>query len=335
MERFEKINNQEAITQFLVTFITFAVCFGLGCSALSRGSFLAAAALGILSVLLQARLFVLMHDCGHAHFVRPVWLNNLFGHLCALTYGMPFFLWQELHQRHHRHQGNLDKRGQSLDLWIMTKAEFLKSSRLKQWFYRIYHFPLFTFFLGGLLFFIVLMRWPFEKFKWKSQLNLLVMNSLWILCGLIYWQVPGSREYFIYYLLIASVNFVQAIWYFYHQHMHPKIQWYTEKEYSNQKVSLYGSTFIIFPKWVSWFSANIGYHHIHHLNPRIPCYNLVAAQDHLMAVTQASRLTDNSLFLEPIRLQWMDLFRNLDGKVWDSEQKKWLKFSDLPGSFFK
>lgn len=321
LSEYAKPDSNRGLREFLITFIPFLVFIFLGFLSLNDSNLVGTLICGFLAVLFHARLFVIMHDCGHGFFVQPSWFNNILGHLCALTYGLPFFVWRELHHRHHRNQGNLDRRGLSYDLWIMTRTEFSQASTFKKIFYRIYHFPFCTFFLGGLFFFIILMRFPFENFSGRARLNLVIVNLIWVYLIGVFAFVPQLRDLFYFCGAVVIINFVQAIWYFYHQHIHPQCQWYSQKDYSNELVSISGSTYILFPKWIHWFSANIGYHHVHHLNPRVPLYRLPMAHQKIEHELRQRHAV-------AIQLHWRELFSHHRCHLWDTEKSRWVSFSE-------
>ncbi|TAJ17622.1 MAG: fatty acid desaturase, partial [Planctomycetota bacterium] len=60
----------------------------------------------------------------------------------------------------------------------------------------------------------------------------------------------------------------------YVQHQFPGVYWGRGKTWSYTAAALDGSSYYRLPKLLQWFSANIGFHHVHHLDARIPNYNL-------------------------------------------------------------
>ncbi len=76
-------------------------------------------------------------------------------------------------------------------------------------------------------------------------------------------------------LLAGSVG----IWLFYVQHQFANVDWQRHDEWSYADAALHGSSYLKLPKLGQFFTANIGLHHVHHLNPRIPNYNLQRAHD--------------------------------------------------------
>ncbi|MEQ1723744.1 MAG: fatty acid desaturase, partial [Pseudobdellovibrio sp.] len=129
----------------------------------------------------HARMFIVMHDCGHYSFFKSRKLNNLFGHITGFFYYTPFYMWRELHNKHHTNQGNLDKRGQSLDVWTLTKAEYESAPKTKRLLYNLYRNPMVLLFIAPLFLFFIIFRVPFEKFSAKAVINILILDVLLIL----------------------------------------------------------------------------------------------------------------------------------------------------------
>ena len=68
-----------------------------------------------------------------------------------------------------------------------------------------------------------------------------------------------------------------------------------------------------------WFTGNIGFHHIHHTNARIPFYRLRETHNAFEAF-KAAKTTS----LKPI-----DIVRCLGIKAWDPDQNRMLKRKEL------
>jgi acyl-lipid omega-6 desaturase (Delta-12 desaturase) len=83
------------------------------------------------------------------------------------------------------------------------------------------------------------------------------------------------RDYSSFDSLCCSTS---GLWLFYLQHQYEDVSWFRNKEWNYRTVALKGSSFVKFPKLLQWFSGNIGFHHIHHPNARIPNYYLSKCQ---------------------------------------------------------
>ena len=76
-------------------------------------------------------------------------------------------------------------------------------------------------------------------------------------------------------LAVGSVG----IWLFYVQHQFEDAYWEPNDAWSFDDAALKGSSYLRLPRVLQFLTGNIGLHHVHHLNARIPNYNLQAAHD--------------------------------------------------------
>ena len=84
----------------------------------------------------------------------------------------------------------------------------------------------------------------------------------------------GLKAYLLIQLIILMVAGGAGVWMFYVQHQFEGVYWERGEDWSFVAAALQGSSFYKLPRILQWFSGNIGFHHIHHLSPRIPNYNL-------------------------------------------------------------
>lgn len=236
----------------------------------------------------HARMFIVLHDCGHHSLFKSRALNDLFGHVCSFFYYTPFFMWRELHNKHHSHQGNLAKRGLSLDVWILTKAEYAALTAFRKLCYRFYHNPLTILAVSPLLLFFLIFRLPFEKFSTRAVINILALDA--VLFWLIYFQPDFFMAFFKVQLPSLLISFSMASFLFYVQHQFENTLWLQDSDYSNEQIALKGSSFLNLPPFLMWTYGNIAYHHIHHLDVKIPMYNLPTAHRQLPLPTSTLSL---------------------------------------------
>ena len=125
---------------------------------------------------LLVRMFIIQHDCGHGSFFSSPRMNTAVGRVMSVFTLAPYSLWRREHSLHHTGSANLEKRGIG-DIDTKTVAEYLASSRLERWRYRLYRHPLFLFGFGVPFYFLVLQRSPwFHGLKaaeaWRSVMAL-------------------------------------------------------------------------------------------------------------------------------------------------------------------
>lgn len=315
---FEVRNTAKGFTTWLLTFIAFTSLVEILARFFQeQTSWLVLLGLYFTAVLFHARLFILMHDCGHNRLTASHRLNTWIGHFCAFTYIMPFLYWRDLHNQHHRYQGNLDQRDQHFDLWTMTLEEYKSASNPKKLFYRIYRSPIGLFLIGPVLFFIFFLRWPAGKKSRASIQNILLLNLIILALTVASLLSMEIRLRLMTFLCIAVFNFIAAIWLFYQQHVFVDTYWERDSQFNNEELSFQGSSFIDFPNWMKWFMASIGYHHIHHFNTKIPYYHLKSARQYLI---------DQNILKQEKKLGFVEMLENTRLKLWDEKAKKLIRF---------
>ena len=81
-------------------------------------------------------------------------------------------------------------------------------------------------------------------------------------------------------MVLASIG---GVWLFSVQHRFEECEWVREEHWSATRASLHGSSYLKLPRVLQWFTGNIGFHHVHHLLPRVPNYRLEACHEALLA----------------------------------------------------
>ena len=227
----------------------------------------------ILPSLFLVRIFILFHDCTHSSFIKSKKAMNVFGHIFGILVFTPFHKWQREHKTHHRTVGNIDKRGIG-DVWTMTVDEYRSSSRLKRFGYRLYRNPLVLFIIGPFYMFVINQRLPLNMKDKKEWVSLIITNLGILLILLTVSFTVGFRYYLLIQFPIIFVASSLGVWLFFVQHQYDEVYWESNQHWDITKAALEGSSVYRLPLVLDWFSGNIGYHNIHHLNARIPNYRL-------------------------------------------------------------
>src|SRR5699024_2395484 len=190
----------------------------------------------------------------------------------------PYEKWKRDHSIHHATSSNLDKRGVG-DVWIMTVEEYIDAPLTKRLAYRMYRNPIVMFGLGPLYLFLVSNRLNRKGANRRERLNTYITNIsiLVIYSALIY--VIGWQAFLIVQLPMLFVSGSLGIWLFYVQHQFEDSYFEDESKWNFVKAAVDGSSYYKLPKILQWITGNIGYHHVHHLSPRVPNYHLEAAHD--------------------------------------------------------
>jgi omega-6 fatty acid desaturase (delta-12 desaturase) len=222
---------------------------------------------------LLVRTFIIFHDCGHGSFFSSRIANDTWGCLCGLLTFTPYFQWRSEHAVHHGTAGDLDKRGTG-DVWTMTVAEYLAASRTRRLAYRLARNPFCLLIVGPMVLFLVMQRFPARNATVRERHSVWGMNLAILLMGATLSVAMGTWTYLVFQLAILMVSGSAGVWLFYVQHQFERAYWQRGAEWDYVVAALEGSSYFKLPRILQWFSGNIGFHHIHHLGPRIPNYHL-------------------------------------------------------------
>jgi len=262
------------------------------------------------------RIFIIFHDCCHRSYFDSAAMNVIFGHIFGILAFTAYEEWRFLHLKHHGTSGNLDKRGMG-DIWTMTVDEYLASSRWQKFLYRVFRNPLLMLGFGPIFYFVVTQRFWHKQAAGKQKYSVLLTNVILVLIiGIFYFSI-GISTYLAIQLPVILVAGALGIWLFYVQHQFEGVYWARQKDWSPIKAALEGSSYYKLPKVLQWVSRNIGFHHIHHIRPQIPNYNLQRCYNEIPALQTVRLLT--------LRKSLSSLFLNL----WHEQQFKLISFRKL------
>ncbi|MFH5882270.1 fatty acid desaturase [Liberiplasma polymorphum] len=229
----------------------------------------------IVPALFLVRVFIMFHDCTHKSFLKSTKAMIVLGHIFGILTFTPFFKWQRDHIIHHRSVGNLEKRGIG-DVWMMTTDEYEKVSLLRKIKYRLYRNPFLLFFVGPVIMFVIGQRFPTTNTK-KVWLSTIITNLGILAIILAVSYTVGFQYYLLIQLPIIYFASVFGVWLFYIQHQYEDVYWEHTMRWKSQDAALEGSSVYKLPVVLEWFTGAIGYHNVHHLNPRVPNYYLKRA----------------------------------------------------------
>ena len=229
--------------------------------------------LAILAGGLLVRVFIIFHYCGHGSFFKSSAANDAVGLLAGVLTFTPYYHWRWEHAIHHSSAGDLDRRGTG-DVWTMTVQEYLEASRWKKFAYRLARNPFILFVIAPLFLFLIRQRFPSSKASRRERHSVYAMNLAILGVALMLIWTFGFKAYLLIQLIILMVAGGAGVWMFYVQHQFEDVYWERGENWDYTAAALQGSSFYKLPRILQWFSGNIGFHHIHHLSPRIPNYNL-------------------------------------------------------------
>jgi omega-6 fatty acid desaturase (delta-12 desaturase) len=260
------------------------------------------------------RTFVVFHDCSHGSLLPSKRANAYVGAVLGLMVLAPFHRWRHDHAMHHASSGDLERRGVG-DLPTLTVAEYRARSPRGRFAYRTFRNPLVMFGLGPIFAMVIGPRIATRAQRPRLRHSVMLTDlSLLAIIGPLCWWI-GVVNFLIVWAPAALLAGSAGIWLFYVQHQFEDAYWESSEQWSYADAALRGSSYLKLPRVLQFFTANIGLHHVHHLNAKIPNYNLQRAHD------------ENDMFKGVPVLSLRDGLRAVQLKLWDEEGNRMITFA--------
>jgi omega-6 fatty acid desaturase (delta-12 desaturase) len=269
---------------------------------------------GVLAGGFMIRAFIIFHDCGHNSFFPSTKTNKLIGSILGVLVLTPGEHWWHSHAIHHATSGNLDKRGHG-DVDTLTLEEYIDKHWIQRLGYAFFRMPIVMFGLGPLFMFGLAHRLPVPNYGKKQTASVWYTNLAIVGMGVLLSLAFGWQNYLIMQFTVLMVAGSIGIWLFYIQHQFEDNYWERNENWNYVASALLGASYYKLPKVLDWFSGSIGYHHIHHLSPRIPNYNLAKVHETSPVIRQWAREIPFGEGLRATRL-----------KLWDEPAKQMVGF---------
>jgi len=338
--RHTQSDNVKGLSQVLITLASLALFWWVALLSVHVSYWLTVPAVMLIS-LFTLRAFALMHECGHGSLFRTQRLNRAFGFLLGVVSGMPQYVWSRHHNFHHANNGNWEKyRGLYTTLSV---DEYAAMTDAQQRMYRrkcsiavapfagliyVIFNPRFTWLKGSFSLVLHIVRRKiaqpdlsmkahaasFETRYWKSNQeywhmfwNNIVLLSIW---ALMCWAF-GTVLFFTIYLISTSLAAGAGIVLFTVQHNFEHSYASDSRRWDYETGAIEGTSFLILPGWLNWFTANIAYHHIHHLSAKIPNYCLIRCHNE-----------HRELFSDVTRVKLSHIHQALKYILWDTRAQR-------------
>jgi omega-6 fatty acid desaturase (delta-12 desaturase) len=305
-----------SIVQLTTTLGLLALSFTIAYQ-LAEWSVWAGLAFAPLSAGLLVRTFIFMHDCAHGSFLPWRRASEIVGYVTGVLTLTPFGQWRRDHALHHASSGDLERRGHG-DIQTLTVREYLARTPRGRLAYRLARHPAALLLVGPLYLMINQRFRPRSKATgekqvvsvWTTNVGILVLGALTVL-------LFGWQALLVVYLPAIYLAAMAGIWLFYVQHQFEDAYWESAETWDYATAALHGSSHLVLPPVLQWFTGNIGLHHVHHLAPRIPNYRLQSCHD-----------ATPMLHVAPV-LTLRDGISALRLALWDEDRRRMVRFKDI------
>jgi omega-6 fatty acid desaturase (delta-12 desaturase) len=278
-------------------------------------------ALAVPAGLMLVRVFIVQHDCGHDAFFASRRANALVGVVCSLFTFAPYLHWRRQHARHHGTWNNLDRRQSGADIYssCLTVREYRALTPWRRFLYRLTRHPAIANLLLPPLVFMLLYRVPFDTPPgWRRErrgvyLTNLAIAALLVAGGLLL----GFRAVLLVQAPIIAVASIVGVWLFSVQHRFDGALWARQDAWTATSAAVAGSSYLRMPRLMHWLTGNIGFHHIHHLDQRVPNYRLQQCHQAVPALAAVPALG------------LAGSMRALKLALWDEDRDRLVGFADV------
>jgi omega-6 fatty acid desaturase (delta-12 desaturase) len=317
VQEYRKPSLRRSTWQIVNTLAPYAALWGLMIWMVDI-SYIVTLVLAVIAAGFLARTFIIFHDCGHGSFMESRRANDFWGFVTGVLTFTPYRQWRHMHALHHANSGDLDRRGPG-DIWTLTVQEYLESSRGKRFAYRLARNPFVLFVLGGFYVFLIQQRFPSRRVSKRGRMEVHWTNGVLLAIGILMSLTIGLKTYLLIQFPVIMFTAMAGIWLFYVQHQFEDVYWERQADWNFEEAALRGSSFYKLPKILQWFTGNIGFHHVHHLCPAIPNYNLEKCHK------------GDPFFLKVTHVTLWSSMKTLSCRLWDERRKKLVGYRRLRG----
>lgn len=271
----------------------------------------------VLTALLYVRLFVIYHDYQHHAILQRSTFATLIMKAIGLYLLSPQNVWKRTHDHHHNHNSKLTNNGIG-SYPTVSKNNYLKMSRSEKNLYLINRHPL-TVLFGYFTLFIYWLNIKSLTQSPKKHLDSLVSLIFHLVVGYGIFYYFGLLTFIISWFTPFLLAFGIGSYLFYSQHNFPGAEFRENQDWQYDRAALNSTSFMQMNPFFQWMTGNIGYHHVHHLNSRIPFYRLKEAMSKIPELQHVKTTTWNP----------KDMYHCLQLKLWDAEKGKMIRLDEL------
>ncbi|MEK7380767.1 MAG: fatty acid desaturase [Gemmatimonadota bacterium] len=283
---------------------------------LSRISYWLALPVGVIAAGFLVRTFIIMHDCGHGSFFKSRRANDIVGFFTGVLTLTPYTQWRRDHAIHHATSGHLEERGFG-DIATLTVREYLDLNLWGRFKYRLYRNPLVLLGLGP-IWLVVRQRLHNPQSAGRKEIvGVHLTNAAIVAFFVLTSLLVGPLTVLSIYGPVMFLAGAAGIYLFYVQHQFEDSYWEVNPVWDYAAAAVQGSSFYRLPRVLDWITGSIGFHHVHHLSPKIPNYNLRKCHE------------ENTLFHQARVLTMWESVKTFSLKLWDEDERRMLRWRDL------
>lgn len=267
--------------------------------------------------LLYVRLFVIYHDYQHRAILQGSAVARILMNAIGIYLLAPQTIWIRSHEHHHNNNSKLTIAGIG-SYPTISKARFLTLTRNERRIYLMNRHPL-TVLFG---YFTLFIYWLNMKSFIQSPARHVDSFAALVFHGgaaFIVWYFFGTSTFFLSWFVPFLLAFGVGSYLFYCQHNFPGAKFKENHDWSYTNAALSSTSFMVMNPVMQWFTGNIGYHHVHHVNSRIPFYRLQEAGDHMPELKNVATTSWNPV----------EIVRCFQLKLWDTEKEKMITLRQL------
>ena len=274
-------------------------------------------ACSLLAALVSVRMFIIYHDYMHKTILKDSTAAKVVFTLYGMFILAPARIWRRSHDYHHGHNSKLHT--SSIGSFpLVTKKRFLAASRSDRGVYLFIRHPA-TIAFGYVFVFLWGMCLRTLTKNSEKHIDALLAVVFHYGIGLGIYLLFGLQAFLLGFLLPALLSSALGAYLFYAQHNFPAAIQKDKEDWSYAFAALHSSSYIKMNALMHWFTGNIGYHHIHHINPRIPFYRL----------PQVYREMEEFHHAGTTSLGPRDVYRCLRLKVWDADEGRMVGLREI------
>jgi omega-6 fatty acid desaturase (delta-12 desaturase) len=312
---YQSSDTRRSIIEVLTSIPPFFVMWYITYRSLELSFYPVTLFLAFLTAMFAMRCFIILHDAGHGSFFKNQKWNDFFGIITGIITFTPYFAWRHSHAIHHASSGDLDRRGTG-DVWTLTYDEYHTMPLAKRAFYRLYRNPLVIFVVGPAIDFVILQRLPTVNVgdKAREKYSVVYTNITLLVLAIVMSLLIGVKDFVLVQLPVIAFASSLGVFLFYVQHQFEDAYWARHKDWNYAEAALHGSSFFKMGPIMKFFTGNIGFHHIHHLSPKIPNYKLEACH------------YENEMFEEVAVMTWRSSLKSVRIRTFDEDRGKMIGY---------